>query len=26
MIDDGQNEFEDPKPVTAKGNDYSWLL
>ena len=26
MIDDGQNEFEDPKPVTARGNDYSWLL
>ena len=26
MIDDGQNDFEDPKPVTARGNDYSWLL
>jgi hypothetical protein len=26
MIDDGQNDFEDPKPVTTRGNDYSWLL
>ena len=26
LIDDGQQDFEDPKPVTARGNDYSWLL
>ena len=26
IVDDGQNDFEDPKPVTTRGNDYSWLL
>ena len=26
IIDDGQNDFEDPKPVTTRGNDLSWLL
>ena len=26
IIDDGQNDFEDPQPVTTRGNDNSWLL
>ena len=26
IVDDGQKDFEDPQPVTARGNDYSWLL
>ena len=26
IVDDGQNDFEDPKPITTRGNDYSWLL
>ena len=26
IIDDGQKDFEDPQPVTTRGNDYSWLL
>ena len=26
IIDDGQRDFEDPQPVTTRGNDNSWLL
>jgi len=26
IVDDGQNDFEDPKPITTRGNDYSWIL
>ena len=26
IIDDGQKDFEDPQPVTTRGNDNSWLL
>jgi len=26
MIDDGQKDFEDPHPVSTRGNDINWLL
>jgi len=26
IVDDGQSDFEDPQPVTTRGNDYSWLI